>query len=382
MNLDRKNITKIILLIVFGVGLFVALNNLSSIVEAFTWFVKMIAPFTIGLCLAFIINVPMKGIENGLEKIKVIEKLNKPKLVRVVSIILTLILVFGFIVTVLFIVIPEFIRTLTSLAEKIPGFFNRFVQVLDMLEQNYPQIFNYINNLNLNWDEFNASLVTWLQGTAIKLASSTFTTATAAVNAVFNFIIGIIFACYVLIQKEKLGRQIKRTMYAVMPEQKTNKILRILSMSEYTFSRFLSGQCIEACLLGTMVLIILSILRYPYTFTISVLIGFTSLIPIFGAIIGCVLGAFILLVNDPMMAVWFVVIILIVQQIEGNFIYPHVVGNSVGLPSIWVLVAVTLGGNLMGIFGMLTFVPISSILYTLLREFVNSRLEGIKNKNE
>lgn len=375
MKLDRKSMIKLMILIAFGVILFVGLSNLGSIAAFGGWVLKMATPFTVGLCIAFIINVPLKGIEKHLGKIKCFKDGKRAKLLRAVCLILTFVLVFGFIIAVMFIVIPEFARTLTSLADRIPGFYNRFMQFLASIEDEYPQIVKYINEININWDEINAALINWLQSTAIRLASSTFTTATAAVSFIFNFFIGIIFACYVLIQKEKLGNQVKRAMFAFLPEKKTKNILRICTLTSDTFSGFLSGQCIEACILGTMVFITLTIFRFPYAFTISVLIGFMALIPIFGAIISCVIGAFMVLVIDPVMAVWFVVIILVIQQIESNLIYPHVVGSTVGLPSIWVLISVVLGGNLLGVFGMLTAVPVSSVLYTLFRETVNNKLK-------
>ena len=154
-----------------------------------------------------------------------------------------------------------------------------------------------------------------------------------------------------------------------------DKTLEVASLSYKTFSSFVTGQCLEAVILGTMFFIVMSVLRFPYALLVGVVIAFTALIPIFGAFIGCVIGTFLMLVSNPMQAVAFVILFLVLQQIEGNLIYPHVVGGSVGLPSIWVLVAVTVGGSLMGVVGMLIFIPLSSVVYALFREVVYKRLK-------
>lgn len=206
------------------------------------------------------------------------------------------------------------------------------------------------------------------------LFNSTVSLATSIFSGVFNLFLGVIFAMYVLMQKETLARQITNVLRAHLPDAKTDRLLEIGRLSNRTFSRFLTGQCLEAVILGLMFFVTMCIFRFPYALMIAVLIAVLALIPIFGAIIGCVVGAFLIFVGDPMQAFWFVVMFLILQQIEGNFIYPKVVGTSVGLPSIWVLAAVTVGGGVMDIFGMLVAVPLSSVLYSLLRDSTNRRL--------
>jgi predicted PurR-regulated permease PerM len=206
------------------------------------------------------------------------------------------------------------------------------------------------------------------------IIQSTFSTAFSIFGGMIDFFLGFIFSIYILAEKEKLGSQIRKLMYAYLPEKVVSKILSVCSLSERTFSRFLSGQCLEAFILGSMFFIVMVIFQFPYALLISVLIGFTALIPIFGAFIGCVIGAFLILMVNPLTALLFILMFVILQQIEGNFIYPRVVGGSIGLPSMWVLVAVTVGGSTMGIAGMLIFIPMFSVLYTLLREAVNRRL--------
>ena len=194
-------------------------------------------------------------------------------------------------------------------------------------------------------------------------------------SGITNFFIGFVFSVYVLFQKEKLASQCKKLMYVCMPESRADKIIEVLRLTNTTFSNFLSGQCLEACILGTMFVITLSILRMPYALLIGIIIAVSALIPIVGAFIGCIVGVILIMMTSPLKALIFVGVFLILQQIEGNLIYPHVVGSSVGLPGIWVLVAVTIGGNLFGIMGMLTFIPISSVCYALLRTYVNRKVE-------
>ena len=192
-----------------------------------------------------------------------------------------------------------------------------------------------------------------------------------------TFFIALVFACYVLLQKEKLSVQVKKLMTAFMPEDWKNIVLAFASVTHKTFSNFLAGQCLEAVILGIMFFIVMTIMGMPYALLISVLIAFTALIPMVGAFIGCGVGVFLIFMVNPTKALIFVIVFLVLQQIEGNFIYPYVVGNSVGLPSIWVLVAVSVGGSLMGLVGMLIFIPLVSVIYTLLKGIVNRRL-GLK----
>lgn len=206
------------------------------------------------------------------------------------------------------------------------------------------------------------------------MLNTTFSAAVSIVSGVSTFLISFIFAIYILLQKENLSRQLKKLLYAFLPNGIVRKLLGIGALTERTFSSFLTGQCVEAVILGTMFFVALTVLRLPYALLIGVLIAFTALIPVFGAFIGFGVGVFLMLIAAPMDALIFTVVFFVLQQIEGNLIYPYVVGNSVGLPSIWVLVAVTLGGSMMGIAGMLIFIPLTSVLYALLKGVVNERL--------
>lgn len=225
----------------------------------------------------------------------------------------------------------------------------------------------------INWKETLQTIVDFLKNGMGNMVTTTVTVASSIVSGTVNFFISLIFSFYILAQKEKLGDQVQRTIRAYTKPAVYEWIMKVAGLLNQNFSRFITGQCMEAVILGAMFVVSMLILRFPFAVMIGVLIAFTALIPIVGAFIGCVIGTFLIMVDSPAKAIGFVILFLILQQIEGNLIYPHVVGNSVGLPSIWVLAAVTIGGSLMGIAGMLIFIPLLSTVYTLLREDVNRR---------
>ncbi|GAA6396383.1 AI-2E family transporter [Solibaculum mannosilyticum] len=370
VKIMSKNTKKVMLLIAFGVVLFVGLQNFSLVLSFVGWILNLIWPFLLGFCVAFILNVPMSFLESKIFRGPGKPKGLKQRLRRPVSLLLTLLLVAGVIFIVMFLIVPELGRTFQSLVNAIPPFLENLQKWSNDMFQQYPDVINWLQNIELDWQ----SIVQMLQNSAGDVLSSTVTVASSVVGGIVNFFLGIIFAFYVLVQKEKLGRQGRKLLYACLPERKAEKVLSVCSLSYKTFASFLSGQCLEAVILGMLFFISMSIFQFPYALIISVLIAFMALIPIFGAIIGCVIGAFLILMIDPIRAIWFVVLFLVIQQIEGNLIYPHVVGNSVGLPSMWVLVAVTLGGSLMGFAGMLICIPLCSVVYTLASRAINKRL--------
>ena len=213
--------------------------------------------------------------------------------------------------------------------------------------------------------------VTTIIGGAVSAVESVF-------SAVFDFIIGIVFAIYCLFQKETLARQGRKLLYAFLKEKTADKIIRVLRLTNSTFSNFLSGQCVEVCILGLMFAVVMSIFRMPFVPLISVLIAVTAFIPIVGAWTGCVLGAFFIFVESPILALWFVLMFVVLQQIENSMIYPKVVGTSVGLSGMWVLLAVSVGGELMGIAGMFLMIPMVSVVYTLVQELTHEKLEKVE----
>ena len=244
------------------------------------------------------------------------------------------------------------------------------------------EIMNWINSIEFDWNKIMDTGVSFFTQGAGDVLDSTITAAKSIVSGLTTFFIAVVFAIYILLQKERLTRQCRTVIFAFMKKGRAEALLEVLSLTYKTFSSFLTGQCLEAIILGCMFLIVMTVLNLPYALLVGILIAFTALIPIFGAFIGCAVGAFLIFMVDPVKALIFVVVFLVLQQIEGNFIYPHVVGNSVGLPSIWVLAAVSVGGSLMGVVGMLIFIPIVSVIYALFREVVYLKLKQKKIKIE
>lgn len=332
----------------------------------------LLSPFILGAVLAFILNVPMRAIENHLE----LPKSPGPR--RAFAMVLTFAAMLLVLTLVVVLVIPQIQATTQILVPKIVAFFQTLeVYITRFLAEN-PGLMEMVS-ANIDPESIDLSgliqKVMQMVGASVStLASSALSVVGGITGAVVDGVIGVVFALYCLSSKETLARQFKKLLYAILPERFCDETVRIFRLTDRTFSSFISGQCLEACILGGLFAVSMALLKMPYITLISVLIGVTSLVPLVGAFVGCVLGAFFILVNDPMQAVWFVVMFLVVQQIEGNLIYPKVVGNSVGLPGMWVLVAVAVGGELMGVAGMLVMIPLSSVIFALLREFSNNRL--------
>lgn len=375
MELNQDVIKKIRGLILFTVVVVVAGFNYRRLLGAAAMLFHVAWPFIMGGAIAFILNVPMRNIEHLLP----LFKKEGSRLRRPVSLVITILLVSGLLLLVVFVVAPSLVDTFLSLQASIPRFFAGIRLEAEKLFSSYPEILDYINHMDVDWQKILQDMAEFLKNGAGTMLDTTFSAAALIVSGVSSFLIGFIFAIYILLQKETLGRQAVKLLDAFLPEHIVNRTVEISVLTERTFSSFLTGQCVEAVILGTMFFITMSVIRLPYALLIGVLIAFTALIPIFGAFIGLGVGVFLMLMVDPMDALIFTITFLVLQQIEGNLIYPYVVGNSVGLPSIWVLVAVTVGGSLMGIVGMIIFIPLCSVLYALLREEVNGRLK-IKGK--
>ena len=376
MNLNRENMRKLKELILFTIIILIALWNYRILFEWIGVAFRIVLPFILGGGIAFILNIPMSFLEEKifqnrhLKEKKIAQRLSRP-----VCLVLTLAIVIGVVVLVMFVVIPELTRTILSLGRTIQTFIPEAQQFLEKLFTDNKEIQAWLSNLNLDVGRLTDTVMSFFQNSAGNVLNSTMSAIGSIVSGVTTFVIAFVFSCYVLLQKEKLNVQVKKVVYAFFPEKRAEWMFEVGSLASKAFSSFFTGQCVEALILGCMFFIVMSILNMPYTMLVSVLIAFTALIPIFGAFIGCFVGAFLILMVDPMQMVVFVVTFLILQQIEGNLIYPKVVGSSVGLPSIWVLAAVTIGGSLMGIVGMLIFIPIVSVVYTLFRASVYKHLK-------
>lgn len=375
MNLNKENMRKLRELILFTIIILIALWNYLLIFQAIRFVFGIVFPFLLGGAIAFVLNVPMNFLEEKLFRNRFVRD-KKPfrKLARPMSLILTLIIVIGVVVLVMFVVIPELGKTLISLGRTIRLFVPEAQRFLEELFTDNSEIQNWLNGLNLDPERMIDSAMSFFQNGAGNVLNSTVSAISSIVSGVTTFVIAFVFSCYILLQKEKLSVQVQKVMHAYLSEKHVEWCMEVCSLTFRSFSSFLTGQCVEALILGTMFFIVMSVFNMPYAMLVGVLIAFTALIPIFGAFIGCVIGAFLILMVDPLQALGFIIMFLVLQQIEGNLIYPKVVGSSVGLPSIWVLAAVTIGGSLMGVVGMLIFIPIVSVFYNLFRSSVYKRL--------
>lgn len=373
MDWNRDQIKQRLLVVCGGVAFFCALQNLPAVAGALRWVLGVLSPFLVGGAVAFVLNVPMRAIEAVLPQGPRWKTLRRP-----LALILTLAAMTGVITLAACVISPGIGDAVRSITGQLPAAIQRMQEQLAELETWLPQLETLAADLEFDWKALTEKAVSLVRDWGGGLVSSGGVLMAGVVSGVSTFVIGLIFSFYVLLQKERLARQGRQTLYALLPESWADRTLEVLRLSNRTFSSFLSGQCLEAVILGALFVVAMTLFRMPYALLVGVLIALTALIPVVGAFIGCVAGALLIAVTNPWQAVGFVVLFLVIQQIEGNLIYPHVVGSSVGLPSIWVLAAVTLGGKLMGIAGMLFFIPLCSVLYALFRGFVKARLTARK----
>ena len=370
MEWNKQTVKSLLLVICSRVAFYVALQNLGAVVETGKRIIEILAPFLLGGTIAFVLNVPMRAIERNLFP----PNQRQRKGSRPLSLILTLLALGVVLALAVGVIAPGVENALGSLVEQIPDALKRLGNRVIALEPYLPQLETFLVDLTIDWKELSETLIALLNNWVRKLFSSGGNLLGGVISGLSTFLIGLIFSFYILLQKEKLAGQGRQILYALLPVRQADKTLEILRMANRTFSSFLSGQCLEAVILGAMFFVAMTLFRMPYALLVGVLIALTALIPIVGAFIGCIVGALLIAIIDPWKALMFVVLFLVIQQIEGNLIYPHVVGSSVGLPSIWVLAAVSLGASLMGVLGMLVFIPFCSILYALFRDFVRRRL--------
>lgn len=371
MDWNREQIKQRLLVVCGGVAFFCALQNLPAVVRALRWVLGILSPFLVGGAVAFVFNVPMRAIETHLPGGKRWKPLRRP-----LALILTLAAMTGVVTLAVCVVSPGIGGAVRSITGQLPAAIQRLQGRLAELEAWLPQLETLAADLEFDWKALSERAMTLVRDWGGGLVSSGGVLIGGVVSGVSTFVIGLIFSFYVLLQKERLARQGRQVLYALLPEPWADKTLEVLRLSGRTFSGFLSGQCVEAVILGTLFVLAMTLFRMPYALLVGVLIALTALIPVVGAFIGCIVGALLIAVTNPLQALGFVVLFLVLQQVEGNLIYPHVVGGSVGLPSIWVLAAVTLGGKLMGVAGMLFFIPLCSVLYALFRNFVRARLKS------
>ncbi len=371
-EMNKKTLRNVFLVIAASIVLYWFLHDGERVKGVFSTIFGVLSPFFAGAGLAFVMNVPMRAIEGRLKFVKE----GMPR--RVVAVLLTILAVLLVVALVCLLLIPQLIDTVQNLIPQLQEFFLELGVDINKFLTDNPEIMDWLQT-NTDFKGFDwAGLVQKVFGVLTDSVTTIVSKAFSAIGNVFsvvaNSVIAIVFAVYCLFQKETLARQGRKLLYAYAPERVSDYIVRILRLANTTFSRFLSGQCVEVCILGSLFAISMAIFRMPYIPLVSVLVAVTAFIPIVGAFVGCFCGAFFILVNDPLLAVWFVIMFLIIQQIENNLIYPRVVGTSIGLSGMWVLVAVTVGGALMGVAGMFLMIPFASVIYTLLQEYTNKRL--------
>lgn len=369
----RKILTSVFLLIAGGIILYWLLHDTENAGKLVASIKKTVTPFLTGAAFAFVINVPMRAIEGRLIRLK------NETLRRVIALVVTFILVLLVLTVVFLLLIPQLIATVESLIPTLYDFVVGMEERINTFLSNNPELMEWVA-ANTDFENLDilglAQKALSMAGNSIStILSGAFSAIGSIAGAIVNLVIAVVFAIYCLFQKETLARQGRKLLYAFLPENIADQVVRIMRLSNSTFSNFLSGQCVEVCILGAMFAVAMAIFKMPYIPLVSVLVAVTAFIPIVGAFIGCIFGAFFIFVDNPVMAFWFVIMFLIIQQIEGNVIYPRVVGTSIGLSGMWVLVAVSVGGTFMGVAGMFLMIPFASVLHTLLRELTHNRLD-------
>ena len=375
MTFDKKNIKATLFIVFVSILFFWGLQRIDNITDFVVMIFSAAKPFIVGGAIAFVVNVPMRKIEKLLPA-------KMGKLRRPIAYILTLICLCAVLAFALFVIIPDVSKTVANIALQVPEAVDSVKRFVENIMRNNPVIKDIIKNINIDFDALGKQAISILQNSASGILNISVNIVSGVVGGIVSFVIAFMFSIYIIMQKEKLARQAKQVIYSYMPISVSDMFVRVMKMSNKAFSNFISGQCIEAVILGLIFFVLLSILRFPYALLICVVISISALIPVVGAFIGCIVGALLLLMVNPLQALIFVIGFIVIQQIEGNLIYPHVVGSSVGLPSIWVLLAVTLGAGLYGATGIIVFIPICSVLYALFRESVMTRLKERKIPKE
>ena len=378
--MEKEKFKKSIILILIAlIGLFIIIN-IQSIGTVFGTIFRIINPFILGGSLAFILNIPMSFFERKLQTKNKKKRKKKTKentkFLRIISIIFAILVILAILTIIVTLIVPELVNVFGLLIDNIPYYAEQLTKFAEKYNLNTPNLNTIIEEANLDMENIQQNVI----GIIPNLLTSSLSFVSKLFVGIANFFIAIIFAFYILIDKEKLQAQITKIIYAYFKLSTANKIISIGKVTRITFKNFLTVQCLEATILGILCVIGLLILRIPYAIPIGILIGVTALIPVVGAFLGVIVGAILILAVNPIKVITFVIFVIILQQIEGNLIYPKVVGNSIGLPGMWVLFGVTVGGSLGGILGMLLGVPIICIIYTLLKQDVNSKLK-IKEKN-
>lgn len=371
MELSWKNIKRILIVIFLGTLIFTLVQHFSSTVYYVKLVLGFFAPVTAALCIAFVLNVLLTGLENRVFKFmdksqkKIVKKLKRP-----ICLLLTYLIAFGIVALLILVIIPDIIDTIAYLAEKLPAFVGKAHKWISSLLGKYNIDESLIPEIKINWASAASTLKSWLSGSYNQIFNGAVGITTSVFSGVFDAVFSLVISVYVLAQKERIGAFIKRVIDALTPKKVNSVIYHIAYRTAEAFSRFIGGQLIEALILGTLCFIGMLIFSIPNSLIISVIITVTALVPVVGATVGVVIGFLLIVISNPLKAVFFVVFFLILQQIEGNLIYPKVVGKAVGLPGVIVVSAVLVGGNIGGVLGALIAVPTSAVIFVLIKEYV------------
>lgn len=373
MELNKKNIKRILLLVACSIILYWALNNLSTLGKLLGSFFSLFSPLLIGAGIAYVMNLLLKAIERLWDMaLKKAPELWRVKLKRPICLTLTMLLFLGIIFAIIFILIPRLEEAATTMVANIPTYVSQIQSWWENLSGFAAEHGVTLPELSLSADQVKETITGFLQEKGDSVVNTTLNITTSIVGALVNFLLALVFSLYLLAQKETLLAQSRRLLRRILPQKAADRLMHLLSLANNAFSSFVTGQVTEAFILGTLCCIGMLILRLPYALPVSVIIASLSLIPIFGAWIGAATGAFLIVFQSPIKALTFLIFLLILQQVEGNLIYPKVVGKSVGLPGLWVLAAVTVGGGAFGVLGMLLGVPVCSVVYALVQDFIRS----------
>lgn len=374
LELNKKNIKRVLLLIACAILLYWGLNNLSVLGGLLSSILSLFSPLLIGVGIAYVMNLLLMAIERLWDKaLKKAPELWRVKLKRPICLTLAFLLFLGIIFAIIFILIPRLEEAGTTLVANVPTYITQIQGWWDNLTAFAADHGITLPELSMNVEDATKFITKLLTSNGDSVVNTTINITTSILGALVNVLLALVFSVYMLAQKEKLLAQSKRLLLAALPQKAGERTMHILKLTNGAFSSFVTGQVTEAFILGTLCCLGMLILRLPYALPVSVIISFTSLIPIFGAWIGAATGAFLIVFVSPVKALTFLIFLLILQQVEGNLIYPKVVGKSVGLPGLWVLAAVTVGGGAFGVLGMLLGVPVCSVIYALVQDYLRAQ---------
>lgn len=349
-----------------------AIFNMQTVANICDYIISLLFPFILGLFIAIILNIPMRNIEKFLNR----KSKKKKKLKRIFAIALSIVIILLVIALLLLFVIPEIYNIAREIANHVPYYKEQFNNFINWIQQKFPDI--SVETLEVSIDKSLDSAKNGIFSNIPNLISSTIQIAKSTMGAITTLLLSIILAIYILMQKEKLKKQLNSLCITYLKENVANRVIYIFRLFINKFSNFFSPVYFEAILFGIMCFIGMSILQIPYAVEVSALVGFTALIPVIGSFIGMIIGVILIVTTSPIKALIFAILIFILQQIDGNLLYPRFVGEAVDLPGIWVLISVMIGGKVMGLIGTLIAVPIGAIIYALVKE----RIYSYKNKQD